>query len=326
MLFVACVLCLVASCDSKEEEKTEEVSSGPLLGALELAVSLRHSDVSPAGAVVIESSTGEMQAAGKKVATLAGGLVPEAEMQGDVITKLKAILTEEKKKIATLELHAGVPYKTLAQILNTVQDAGISRIAFKVRGPGGPDKVGYLEPAGFSVGPKTKDDTQAPQMAASARPWSDFVAAWEAMEGGCRGAQTGSCAYKPELIAEGGEIKFVLSAAGDGVNVNVFRIGPPPEPAAEEESAKAEKKEPTDPAAEAEQQEPATEALFQFRSQEAVADPSPISATVKPLCDQKPCPVVMRGEAKTLTARILSLLGAAFPDGTPAPKVHFELP
>ena len=322
-VLLAFALCLLAACDSKEEEAAA-VDTGPLLGALELPVSLRRSDALPGDAAVVESSTSEVRAAGKTVATLAGGEVPAADLQADVITKLKAALTENKKAAVALELHAGVPYKTVAQILNTVQAAGISTVAFKVRGGGGPDQVGYLAPASFTVGPRSKDDVQLPQSAGSARPWSDFVGVWEAMESGCRGASTGSCAYKPEKIAEGGELKLVLFAAGEGVNVNVTRIGPAQEPVAEEKApAKAA---PTDPAAEVEEEEPATEASFQFRSSEAVTDPSPVSATLKPLCGDKPCFVIVRSEAKTLVARVLSLLGAGFPDGAAAPKVHFELP
>ena len=38
------------------------------------------------------------------------------------------------------------------------------------------------------------------------------------------------------------------------------------------------------------------------------------------------CGVVVQAEKATLFVRVISLLGAAFPDGTPAPHVRFELP
>ena len=71
---------------------------------------------------------------------------------------------------------------------------------------------------------------------------------------------------------------------------------------------------------------PATEALFQFRAQETVAKPSAITESIKPVCGTSACGVVIQAEKATSFVRVISLLGAAFPDGTNAPNVVFELP
>jgi hypothetical protein len=78
--------------------------------------------------------------------------------------------------------------------------------------------------------------------------------------------------------------------------------------------------------ADVEQAPPATEASFQFRATEALTNPSPVSATLKPLCGTSACGVFVTAEKTTLFVRVASFLGAAFPDGTPAPIVAFELP
>jgi hypothetical protein len=184
----------------------------------------------------------------------------------------------------------------------------------------------------------------------AARPWNDFVSQWDAVANGCRAARTGSCAFKPEKIAEGGELKVVLHAAGQGINVEYVRIGAEPDAAAapkeepagknkHKSKAKAHKgknkkhpelidgvKAPSDVADEAENLPPATEALFQFRGQEALVSPSPVSETVKPVCGASACGVVVQAEKATPFLRVVSLLGAAFPDGSTAPRIVFEFP
>ena len=41
---------------------------------------------------------------------------------------------------------------------------------------------------------------------------------------------------------------------------------------------------------------------------------------------ETPCTVVVTAEKATLFVRVISLLGAAFPDGVPTPRVVFEVP
>jgi hypothetical protein len=222
-------------------------------------------------------------------------------------------------------------------------------VAFKVRPHGGSSTTGWLALDVLDVRPKSKSDDEVAFEGLPKRPWSDFSSKWDDVQGACRASPTGSCAFKPQAVAEGGELKIVLHSAGQGVNVDFFRIGPPPEAAAaaappvaskpgkpdkkDKKSKKKHKPEllegvkaPTDVVAEAEQAPPATEALFQFRAQEAVSVPSAVSETIKPVCGTTACGVIIQAEKATLFVRMLSLLGAAFPDATPAPRVVFELP
>ena len=71
---------------------------------------------------------------------------------------------------------------------------------------------------------------------------------------------------------------------------------------------------------------PATYALFQFRYQEALSKTSPITGTIAPVCRSKECGVVVTADKVTRFVNLISLIGAAFPDGTPTPGFAFEMP
>jgi hypothetical protein len=140
-------------------------------------------------------------------------------------------------------------------------------------------------------------------------------------------------------VAKGGNLKIVLHASGQGVNVNFFRAGLTPEELAAEEAARkaelATKKEDfmqgrgvtkTDLEKELLEGDPANEALFQFRAKEALELPSAVSQVMEPLCGTKACGAIVSADSNTLMVRVVSLIGAAFADGSAPPVLAFELP
>ena len=312
-----CALSMVAvACDDgPSEDEAQQSEQAPLLGTGELALTLRHGDAPPPGAVEVFLTPAAMRAAPMpEPLALSAGWSPEAT------AALKEAVSGQPAVL--LQVHANTSYRSLSGALSAIQDAGVSSVSFAVRGAGADG--GALTPAAFKVVPKSPDEGTAPASmeAASGHMWDDFVTRWEAVEGACRGGKTASCAYKPEAVQDGGALKIVLSAVGQGHTVGFMRLGEPAPPPAKKKRAKRRKV--TDPAAELEQEPPAEMALFQWRAHEATTAPSPISDTVKPICGAGDCSVVVRAEAATLAARVLSLLGAAFPDGSPAPSVLFE--
>lgn len=335
------------ACCGGDKSKEAPPPSGPIVSVLELPVSLRSGGKAAADAANLEVSPNEIHLAGQSVLTLNGGAVQAADRQGDQLPKLATALAAGPHASVSMAVASGVPYETVALVLATAKAAGAGQIAFQVRAPGG-SNPGYSIVDAYEVAAKSNSDQGATFAGLPARPWSDFANQWDAVQGGCRSSQSGSCAYKPEKVASGGELKIVLHAAGQGVNVEFFRIGPPPEDAPAEpepaagkgkaKTAKAKKKKgkkvelidgvqaPKDVVAEAENATPATEALFQFRAQEAVSSPSAVTDTINPVCGASACGVVIQAEKATLFVRVISLLGAAFPDGTPAPHVRFEVP
>lgn len=322
---------LSVGCDEGEQDAAE-TASAPLLGLLELPVSLRSGAAAPSNFHKVEVGPDELRVDGSTLLKLEGGKVPAAEAGATEIAKLTAALRTPARGVIELELHSSIPYETTALIFGSAAAAGIHDASLHVRKPGGGTEDGYLELKGFSVGPEVPDAQEVSFANVQPRGWGDFAAAWEAVAQGCGGAASGNCAYKPEKIAEGGKLKMMLMAAGQGVNVHFYRV---PEEGAEgaAEEAKPEKKKvemvegvPSDPVAEVEEAPPAEVALFQFRANEALTAPSPVSDTVKPVCGTQACGTVVRAEKRTMSVRVISLIGAAFPDGSAAPSVHFEIP
>jgi len=334
------------ACGGDKPAEETPPPSGPIVSVLELPVTLRSQGAAPSDAANVEISTNEIHVGGQNVVTLASGFVPEADRQSGQIPKLTKALSAGPHGAVSLSVASGAAYETVLLTLATAKAAGVSKVAFQVRAPSA-TTAGHLVLEAFDVKPRTNSEANQTFAGLSPRPWTDFSTQWDAVGNACKSSPTGSCAYKPEKIADGGELKIVLHAAGQGVNVEYFRIGPLPEPteAAEpEKSAKGAKKKkpakkkgkkvemidgvpgPKDVVDEALNAPPATEALFQFRAQEAVANPSAVTATIKPVCGTSACGVVTQSEKATPFVRVISLLGAAFPDGTTAPQVVFELP
>jgi len=324
----------LSGCGDKPPAEAPDAPAGPVVSVTELPVTLRSQGSAPSGAVNIEVGQSALQVASKPVLTLNGGTLTDADRQHQELPKLIQALQAVPHASATIAAGASVPYATVASVLASAKSAGVGNVAFQVRAPSG-STPGWLAIESFDVRAKTRNDEAVP--GAPPRPWSDFTSQWEAIQSACGAARTGNCALKPEKIAEGGELKIVLHAAGQGVNVEFFRLGPPPVEPAEPPPAKGSKhkakrkarkeaSKPKDVAEELENVPPATEALFQFRAQEAVTSPSAISEVVKPLCGASACNVVVQADAATPFVRVISLVGAAFPDGSPAPRLAFELP
>lgn len=332
---LCCFLSLAACGGEEKEEAAADGPKVPVLGVLELPVALRTGDAAPEGRKVDVGLT-ELRVDDATVLTLDSGKITPADRTGDVAPKLQAALQTPAKNAIVLSAHSGLPYDTIALILSSAHAAGIHDLALAVRKPGGSTDSGFAVLKNFSVTPRTDDEVAIPSV--DPRKWDELTAAWQAMHDACRAAETGSCAYVPGEAAKGGNLKIVLHAAGQGVNLDFYRVGLSPEQLAEEEKARtaalAAKKEDivqgrkkqTDVAEEEEAGPPASEALFQFRSQEALEAPSALSETMRPLCGNRACGVVVSAEPQTLLVRVASLVGAAFPDGGASPVVAFELP
>jgi len=333
---VGLLVCLgLIACGGEKPPEAPKIEVPPL-GVLELPVSLRSGDPAPADARKVEVSQTGIRVDDQPLLVLENARVPAAERAGDEITKLKAALQSPAKPGVALSLHASLPYDTAALVIHTLKAANVSQLSLHVRKPGASTTAGWMSITAYQTTPRTDAEVAMPQV--EAHPWDTFTAAWQAIYDACRGAQTGSCAYVQSSVAKGGKTQIVLHASGQGVNVDFFRVGISPEQlAAEAEARKAEqakakedvvqgRAKQTDVAAELLEGDPASEALFQFRDREALASPSPVSEVMKPLCGSRACGVVVRGEGNTLAVRFVSLIGAAFPDGSAAPILAFELP
>jgi hypothetical protein len=316
---------------------TAENEVGRPLSDMELPVSLRTGDPAPTSAFAIEATTEQLRIDGSPVLALEKGRIAktEANFETGVIPKLAEKLKGGKGALA-IRAQANLPYETTALILSTAARAGIFSVHFQVRKTGATPQTGWLNASQFVM--SSRADDVPPIASVPTQSWDAFTAKWESVLEGCKSAKTGNCAYVDDNFAIGGTLKVELFASGRGVNVDFYRRGLTAEQEADEEKKRnqylAQKKEDflqgrIDHDTMVEillLGDPSTQALFQFRYGEALQGPSPITQTMAPMCHSTKCGVVISAETITPMLNVLSLVGAAFPDGTQMPAVAFEQP
>ncbi len=309
---------------------------GRPLNDMELPVSLRMKDPAPTNAGVIEATTEQLRLDGKPVLALANGKIADADHSNGNVPKLEAALKSASRTSLALRLQANMPYETLALILNTAKSAGVMNAAFQVREVGNSSKTGWLSADNFVMTSKADDLPNIPMVTPHA--WETFTGKWSEVTEACRSAPTGNCAYADANFARGGTLKIELFSSGRGINIDFYQRGLSPEQEAAEEKRRAKdlakKKEDFLQGRIAHDDmvtflmlgDPSTQALFQFRYQEALSAPSALTGTMAPLCHTQRCGVVVAADEISPLVRVVSMMGAAFPDGTSNPTYAFEQP
>lgn len=317
-------------CDEEEEIQEEPA---PELGVMELPISLRNSDAAPNNAMRISISPNAMGADGAHLIDLEGGRVPEGELGGDaIITKLQEKLRSGgSRRAGAITLHVNTPYETLTAVLSTLKANNIDTVGFEVRKPGGAGETGWMVLTNYAVEPA---DDEPESFSVGQRRWNDLVESWQEVYEACRRDHYVDCDGKPFNPAEGGEMEISMFARGSALKVNFERFGISAEE--DERAAAAAKARPAmiegvpSPVGEGEEEDmgpPVTDGTFTWRFRAATDEGlSPISGAFRPLCGAQPCGVVLTGDPDTLSMRLLSFLGAAFPNGTEAPITHWEIP
>lgn len=328
----------LGACGAKEEVKPD---LAPKLGVLELAASHRTDDPEPSGAARIEITPSELLLDGEQVLPLENGKLPAAEKSGYDLPKLKAKLSG--KKALAMGVYAAVPDATLARVIWTGIQQGANEFSFRVRKPNSTNKTGWLTLRNIRFIEKP-DDSKFEE--SQLLPWDSFARGWDESLDACQGTTKGDCGYKPLAKAQGGKLDFMLRVRGTGYALRFRQAGAPPAVAdagvapAPDKTASAKKAKPkkkkkaelmeglkaAPEAPEEAPPEPSTEHVFTLRTEVATADPSPISGITKPVCGSIACPVVLDAEGISMASQVLAILGAAFPDGTPAPIVAWVLP
>lgn len=337
-----------AACNKGDEVKPDMT---PRLGLLELPSSHRTGDPEPTGAARVEITQSEIVVDGLQALPLDNGKIPVAERAGFDVPKLKEKLAG--KKAVAVSVYAAVPYATLARALNSAVEAGVSELAFKVRKPNASNQSGWVDLKN-SIFIKSAEVAAFPE--SQLLPWESFTNSWDESLDACKSSTRSDCGYKPLAKAEGGKLDLMLRVRGSGYALRFRQAGAPPPAAAdagvgsdtdktasaEKTAAKKAKKDKgkkkhgksemlegikAAPAAPEEKPpEPVTEHVFTLRTDQATVDPSPISGITRPVCGSVSCPIVLEPEGVSMSSQVIALLGAAFPDGTPAPLVAWVLP
>lgn len=324
----------------KEGEETAAASAteaaGRRLVDMELPVSLRTTDSQPVNAYELEATSEGIHLAGSPVMKLEKGNPAPEDVRDGVLPKLEAALRGQSKSTIALRLEAIIPYETLALILNTAKQVGVNNAAFQVREVGASPKTGWIAVDNYVMA--SRADDVPPIQSVNHLSWDDFTKKWEIITKACRTAPSGNCAYADKNFARGGTLKIELHTSGRGLNINFFRRGLTPQQEHEEEVKRtkelAKKKEAFLQGHISHDEmveylllgDPSTQALFQFRYQEALASPSALTDTIGALCHQQKCGIEIAADKISPMVRVVSLMGAAFPNGTQQPAYAFEMP
>ena len=339
LLLVPLIAAGLSACKSKAEEETVGAAKdevGRPLGDLELPVSLRTRDSQPTDAHKLEATTDQLRVNGAPVISLTKGAVAPEDIREGIIPKLETALRAQSHQTIAMRLEAIIPYETVAMVLHTAKQAGVMNAAFQVRETGSTTRTGWLNVDSYVM--SSRADDIPPFLSVTPKSWDAFTSKWQSVTSACRTAASGNCAYADTNFAKGGALKIELHTSGRGLNVNFFRRGLTPAQEHEEEVKRrkdlAKKKESFLQGHIKHDEmveylllgDPSTQALFQFRYQEALAAPSALTQTIAPVCAQEKCGVLIAADKISPMVRVVSLLGAAFPDGTQQPAYAFEMP
>jgi hypothetical protein len=303
---------------------------------MELPVSLRTGDAPPTSERKLEATTEQLRLDGAPIIALDKGKVADSDKVDGIIPKLEAALRSPARATIAMRLAANLPYETMALALNTAKKAGIVNALFEVRHTGSSPKTGWLATNGYVM--TSKADDLPPIQGVKVRTWDDFTAHWQQVHDACRTAPSGNCAYVDSAFATGGTLKIELFSSGRGINIDFYRRGLTPEQERAEErhwaAQLSSKKEDflqgrishDDMVEILTRGDPSTQALFQFRYAEGLASPSALAKTMAPMCHGERCGVVISADPISPIVRVVNMIGAAFPDGSPIPAFAFEMP
>jgi len=346
--------CLLFTCCNKKKE--EEEFSGPVVAPMELAVTVRSDSPPPQNAHKIEISNIQFNVNGKKLFDLDKGRISKSDYHGTSVPDLESALQSQSRSNLAVEVYSGVPYETLFALLSTAHKIGIRNVSFKVRKTPNSSETGWLAINNYQITENAWDEMKFNNVVS--RPWTDFVEVWDQAADACFTQKFHvACMSKPAKVSQLGRLQISMSAIDRGMTLSFRQVGVEI-PQDEEEAALAELSPEEQIAAKAKKEEeeegpvkwadgeefphpdglddeltkefmklpPARYAGFQFRGSEAVNLPSPVTDTMKPVCGNVTCGVLIEGRKSTAAFRMLTLLAATFPEGTPPPSVAFVRP
>jgi hypothetical protein len=321
-LYLALVTSVVAACGG-EAAPPEDPELPPLVGALEVPISLRNDANAPSNALRIEISNTQMHVDGHALYELNRGEPPDAELTPEGYTQLRTrVASLPARGVASLTIHGIVPYGTFVHVLQTLLAAGYHEFAIAVRLPDGSPSIRWMT----ITSPEIAPEHGPVAFPGTERPWEDFTTHWGEVYDACRDGHYIDCDGTPASAAPGGHLQLVLWSRGQGMIVRFNQIdvldgGVPaaaptvamlpgvPQPQSDDEPPPR----------------PFTTGAFSFRADEATQADSAISLTTRPVCAAAVCPTLVEADEGTSFMRVVSLVGASFPSGSTAPRLAFRM-
>lgn len=314
---------LLFACGGEDAEE-EVVDSTDHVGLFEIPISRNNQAPTPSDAVRIEISPTELRLDYRPVVTLEHGRPPATAIADHVITPLRQAITGgAARRRASIRMHANVPYLTFVEVLNTLQSASLRDVVIAVRPPGETPSEAWMQFPHFQVVPA---GDEAPTFEGSPIPWDAFVAQWQTVYDTCRAGQYIDCDGPYTNTAAGGDLQMELWTRGQGMKVSFRQINPPPAAPTGQGVQMIEGLAPVPTAGPAPESVPATEGAFTVRHQESTSAESALSAMVAPVCADRACQAIFITDATAASMRVISFIGATFPNGTERPQIAFRIP
>lgn len=307
-----------------ESAPPEEPELPPLVGALEVPISLRTDGATPSNALRIEISPSAMHVDGHALYDLNRGEPPDSELTAQGYTQLRErVASLPARGTAALTIHGIVPYGTFVHVLETLLGAGYHEFAVAVRGTDATQaQIRWMTFSSPEIAP-----ARGPvAFAGTERPWEDFTTHWAEVYDACRDGHYIDCDGQPTVAAPGGHLQVLLWARGDGMIIRFNQTdmedaGVPAGPAPVEMLPGV----PQPTSDEEPPPRPFTTGAFSFRADEATQADSAMSTTTRPVCAAAVCPTLVEADEGTAFMRVMSMIGAAFPSGSQAPRVAFRM-
>lgn len=318
----------------EEAAPEEAVDTTPIVGLMELPISLRNDAPAPSGALRIEINQTELRLESRPVLELErNGRLPESAYDDTGIPALAtAVHAAPARSSVSITAHSMVQWGTTLRVIQTLVAAGYRSPLIAVRTPSatGASSAAWMpitEPRIVAAGRQPVDPAE---FGSGNRPWSDFATSWRPAYDACRAGRYVDCDFPQEAapLAEGGFLQVRLFTRGQAMQIEFQRAGEPPPERPAGGPALIEGVRAAAPAGAGEEvpPDPVMDATFSLRSDQAVLEDSPITGVVRPVCGAQPCQTVVEADDDTPTMRVVSLLGAAFPDGSTPPVLALRIP
>ncbi len=296
----------------------------PLVGSLEVPISLRNDGTRPSNALRIEINNTAMHVDGHALYELTRGVPPAAELTPEGYTQLRTrIASLPARGIAALTIHGVVPYGTFVHVLQTLIAAGYHEFAIAVRAPDSSPALHWMTFTSPEIAPEHGPVT----FPGTERAWEDFTTHWGEVYDACRDGHYIDCDGRPAVAAPGGHLQLVLWSRGQGmiVRFNQVDVADGGVPAGTTPTVAMLPGVPQPQSDDEPPPRPFTTGAFSFRADEATQADSAISTTTRPVCGAGVCPTLVEADEGTAFMRVASLIGAAFPSGSIAPRLAFRM-
>lgn len=329
---------LLVACE--EEPEGPAVDNTPIVGLYEMPISRNNQGSEPQNALRLDISQTLMRLNGTKVLDLEGGEPADGQISDEhIVTRLREqIQAGTARERTALTVGAMLPYSTLVAVLNTLQSTNQHEVILAVRTVGNSPQAAWMPLTNWRVTPVEGEA----EFEGRPPPWSAFTEHWREVYTACRAGESAggrssyvNCDGPHATSAEGGDLAVELWTRGQAMKVSFSQHLSEEATAEAEAEAAAEEAGPeliegvqAAPPRPGEEipPPPATAGVFTVRHQESVEDESSLSALVAPVCADVSCFATVVTDAGTHSMRVVSMIGAVFPNGTTAPQLRFQIP